>query len=113
MFVTFLLFKHFLLLHFVWQDVIPEKELSMRVVMTQFRVFSKLQLANEGRKFTFEKMLKTNNLIFSSGIDLIHEFFNVERKTKNTLLSKTIQYLGKNQSINYVLKKIADKGVIL
>ena len=62
---------------------------------------------------TFEKMLKTNNLIFSSGIDLIHEFFNVERKTKNTLLSKTIQYLGKNQSINYVLKKIADKGVIL
>ena len=62
---------------------------------------------------TFEKMLKTKNLIFSSGIDLIYEFFNVERKTKNTLLSKTIQYLGKNPNINKVLKKVADKGVIL
>tara|TARA_B100000902_G_scaffold369284_1_gene393339 strand:- start:2215 stop:3291 length:1077 start_codon:yes stop_codon:yes gene_type:complete len=62
---------------------------------------------------TFEKMLKTKNLIFSSGIDLIYEFFNVERKTKNTLLSKTIQYLGKNPNIKNILKKVADKGVIL
>ena len=62
---------------------------------------------------TFEKMLKTKNLIFSSGIDLIYEFFNVERKTKNALLSKTIQYLGKNPNIKNILKKVADKGVIL
>ncbi len=61
----------------------------------------------------FEKMHKTKNLIFSSGIDLIHEFFNVERKTKNHILSKTIQYLGKNSNINNILKKVADKGVIL
>ena len=61
----------------------------------------------------FEKMLKTQNLIFSSGIDLIYEFFNVERKTRNTLLSKTIQYLGKNPNINSIFKKVADKGVIL
>ena len=61
----------------------------------------------------FEKMLKTKNLIFSSGIDLIYEFFNVERKTKNTFLGKTIQYLGKNPNINNIFKKVADKGVIL
>ena len=61
----------------------------------------------------FEKMLKTQNLIFSSGIDLIYEFFNVERKTRNTLLSKTIQYFGKNPNINKIFKKVADTGVIL
>ena len=61
----------------------------------------------------FEKMLKTQNLIFSSGIDLIYEFFNVEKKTKNTLLSKMVQYLGKNPNINNIFKKVADKGVIL
>ena len=61
----------------------------------------------------FEKMHKTKNLIFSNGIDLIYEFFNVERKTKNTLLSKTIKYFGKNPKINNILKKVADKGVIL
>ena len=60
----------------------------------------------------FEKMKKTQNLIFSSGIDLIYEFFNVERKIKNHILSKTIQYLGKNPNINNILKKVADKGLI-
>ena len=28
----------------------------------------------------FEKILKHNNFIFSNGVDLIHEFFNIERK---------------------------------
>ena len=61
----------------------------------------------------FEKMIKSKNLIFSSGIDLIYEFFNVERKTKSPILSKTIQYFGKNPNINNILKNVADKGVIL
>ncbi len=61
----------------------------------------------------FEKMLKHKNLIFSNGIDVIHEFFNFERKTKNTFLSKTIQYLGKNQNINNIFTKVADKGITL
>ncbi len=60
----------------------------------------------------FEKLLKHKNLIFSSGIDLVHEFFNIERKIKNTFLSKTIQYLGKNPNINNIFTKIADKGLI-
>ena len=31
----------------------------------------------------FENNQKHKNYIFSTGIDLIHEFFNLERKTKN------------------------------
>ena len=60
----------------------------------------------------FENMTKHNNLIFSNGINLIHEFFNLERKLKNTVLSKSIQSLGKNPSINKLFIKIADEGIL-
>ena len=60
----------------------------------------------------FEKKLKYKNLIFSSGIDLIHEFFNLESKIPNNILSKSTQFLGKNQSINRIFSKIADKGIL-
>ena len=59
----------------------------------------------------FEKNMKYKNLIFSNGVDLIHEFFNFERKTKNSVLSKSIQILGKNSSTNKAFIKIADKGI--
>ena len=60
----------------------------------------------------FEKNQKHKNYIFSSGIDLIHEFFNLERKTKNDFLSKSIQYFNKNSSINNIFTKIADEGLL-
>jgi len=60
----------------------------------------------------FEKTLKHKNFIFSNGIDLIHEFFNIERKTKSNILSKSVQIIGKNQSVNKVFTKIADTGII-
>ena len=60
----------------------------------------------------FENKLKHRNLIFSSGIDLIHEFFNMESKVTNDKLSKSIQLLGKNPSMNRIFSKIADKGIL-
>ena len=59
----------------------------------------------------FENNLKNKNFIFSSGIDLIYEFFNIERKFKNKLLSKTIQIVGANFEINKILTKFADRGI--
>ncbi len=59
----------------------------------------------------FEKILKHNNFIFSNGVDLIHEFFNIERKTKNNFLSKSIKVLGKNSLVNKMFTKFADKGI--
>ena len=61
----------------------------------------------------FESRSKHNNFIFSTGIDLVHEFFNIERKTKNDILSKSVQYIGKNSSLNNIFVKIADKGILL
>ena len=61
----------------------------------------------------FEKNQKHRNYIFSTGIDLIHEFFNLERKTQNDFLSRSIQIINKNTKFNKILTKIADRGIIL
>ncbi len=59
----------------------------------------------------FEKKMRHKNFIFSNSIDLIHEFFNLERKTQNSFISKFIKFLGKDPSINKFLTQIADKGI--
>ena len=60
----------------------------------------------------FEKKIKHKNFIFSQGVDFIHEFFNFERKFSNNILSKSVQILGKNNSINNFFKKVVDQGII-
>ena len=59
----------------------------------------------------FENNQKHKNFIFSSGIDLIHQFFNIERKIKKNILSKSIQFVNKNHRINKIFTKIADEGI--
>jgi len=60
----------------------------------------------------FQNNLRHKNLIFSKGIDLIHEFFNIERKMKNSSLSKSVKLISKYPTINNMFAKIADKGVL-
>ena len=59
----------------------------------------------------FEKNVKHKNFIFSSGIDLIHEFFILENKLNNQILTKSIRSLGKNKKLNIFFTKIADIGL--
>jgi 2-octaprenyl-6-methoxyphenol hydroxylase len=63
--------------------------------------------------YEFQKKIRHKNYIFSSGIDLIYELFNMESKTKNNFLSKSVKLIGNNPSINKIFTKIADKGVLL
>ena len=60
----------------------------------------------------FQNNSRYKNLIFSNGVDLVYEFFNMERKTKSNILSKSIQLIVKNSSVNQLFKKIADKGIL-
>ena len=60
----------------------------------------------------FEKNYRHKNYIYSSGIHLIHDFFNFERKIPNNVLSKSLKLLGQNHLINKFFTKIADKGII-
>ena len=73
----------------------------------QIDLFSNLNILS----IEFENNLRHKNLIFSNGVDLIHEFFNIERKINNNVLSKGVKYFGNNQSINKIFTKIADKGI--
>ena len=59
----------------------------------------------------FEKNLRPKNFIFSNSIDLIHEFFNFERKFNNNILNKSVKILGKNRFVNRLFTKVADKGI--
>jgi len=63
--------------------------------------------------YEFENKSKHKNFIFSSGIDFIHEFFNFEKKINTSLISKSVQLLGKNPSINKIFTKIADRGNLI
>ena len=60
----------------------------------------------------FENNQKHKNYIFSTAIDLIYEFFNLERKSENDFLSKSIKYFNQNPKINKIFTKIADKGLL-
>ena len=63
--------------------------------------------------YEFEKKLKHKNLIFSNSIDFVHEFFNFERKTNSNLISRSVQLLGKNTSVNKMFRRIADNGILV
>ena len=59
---------------------------------------------------SFEKKLRHKNYLFSSSIDLIYEFFNIERGLKNNILTNSIKLLDTNSYIKNMFTKIADKG---
>jgi len=61
----------------------------------------------------FQNNVKHKNLIFSNGVDLIYEFFNIERNLKSKYLSQSIQLISKYPSINKIFKKIADEGILI
>ena len=60
----------------------------------------------------FQKKIRHKNFIFSKGIDLIQDLFNIERKMKTSYLSKSVKTISNHPSINKIFTKIADKGVL-
>ena len=61
----------------------------------------------------FEKKRRHTNYLFSQGIDFLYEFFKFESEINNYTLNKTIKFLGKNQIINKLATKFANKGIIV
>ncbi len=59
----------------------------------------------------FQKNSKDKNYIFSTGIDLIYELFNIQNNLNSNLLNKSIKVIGNNKVVNTILKKFADNGV--
>ena len=59
----------------------------------------------------FQKKLKDKNYLFSVGIDWIYEIFNFESKINTNILSKSINIIGKNRTLNSLFKRFADNGL--
>ena len=58
----------------------------------------------------FQNTTRYKNYLFSSGIDFIYEFFNLETKMDNNILSKSVRLIGKNKFLNRTFKNIANRG---
>ena len=61
----------------------------------------------------FEKNTRNKNFLFSSGIDFIYEFFNLENKLKENNFSKLVRILGRNKTTNKFFTKLADNGIVM
>ena len=61
----------------------------------------------------FECQNKHKNYIFSNGIDLVHEFFNIENNIKNGILSKFIKSFANNKISNKFFTRLADEGIVI
>jgi len=61
----------------------------------------------------FEKKTRHKNFIFFNGVDLIYEFFNLERKIKSDIMSRSVQKIAKTNSLNKMFIKIADEGILV
>ena len=59
----------------------------------------------------FETRTKRKNIIFSSGIDFIYEFFNLNKKLKGNNINKTLKFFGKNKKLVNLIIKFADNGL--
>ena len=62
--------------------------------------------------YEFQKKIRHKNIVFSNGVDLIYELFNIERKTKNSFLSKSIKTISNYPFINKIFTKLADRGTL-
>ena len=58
----------------------------------------------------FQNMTKHKNYLFSSGIDFIYEFFNLETKMDNNIISKSVRFIGRNKFLNRTFKNLANRG---
>ena len=60
----------------------------------------------------FENQNKHKNYLFSYGIDFIYEFFNIEKKLNNYMISKYLKIFANNKISKNFLIKVADKGFL-
>tara|TARA_B100001057_G_scaffold427115_1_gene451665 strand:+ start:1932 stop:3014 length:1083 start_codon:yes stop_codon:yes gene_type:complete len=58
----------------------------------------------------FQNKTKSENFVFSQGIDFIYECFNSKNTIRSNLVDFTTKYIGRNKFLNEYFKKIADVG---
>tara|TARA_Y100000741_G_scaffold300350_1_gene241645 strand:+ start:909 stop:1973 length:1065 start_codon:yes stop_codon:yes gene_type:complete len=88
------------------------RDIKLLVDLIKVRLNNGLELDNS-ICIDFEKKIKHKNYIFSTGIDFIYEFFNFESRIKNSILSKSVKFFGKNIYANKIITRLADNGIVI
>ena len=83
------------------------RDIKLLLELIKFKFDHGLELDNSICK-NFENKIKYKNYLFSSGVDFIYEFFHLESKIKNSILSNSIKFLGKNKYANKIFTSLAD-----
>ncbi len=83
------------------------RDIKLLLELIKFKIDHGLELDNSICK-NFENKIKYKNYLFSSGIDFIYEFFHLESKIENSILSNSIKVLGKNKYANKIFTSLAD-----
>ncbi len=86
------------------------RDIRLLLDLIKFKINHGLDL-DQSIFFDFEKKIKHKNYIFSSGVDFVYELFNFESKINNPILSKSVQFLGKNKYVNKFLTNLANNGL--
>ena len=63
--------------------------------------------------YDFEKKTKHFNYIFTSAVDLVHEFFKLDNKINNNYSKGLFSLVDKNRSVNRFFSYYANKGLVL
>ncbi len=86
------------------------RDISELVKLIKFKMKNGLEIDRSICK-DFEKNVKHKNYLFTNGIDLIYEFFHLENKMKNNVISNSVKFFGRNKTLNGIFKKFADSGL--
>ena len=60
---------------------------------------------------SFQTKTKNKNFIFSNSIDLIHEFFNFDKKVKGKNMNRILRFFGTKKFFIDSIIKFADRGI--
>ena len=87
------------------------RDIKALLIIIEFKINLGLNL-DSSICLEFENQNKHKNYIFSNGVDLIYEFFNLENKINSNILSKFIKLFANNNISNKFLTKFADEGIL-
>ena len=88
------------------------RDIKALMEIIKFKIDHGLELDNSVC-LEFQNKNKYKNYIFSNGIDFIYEFFNLEKKINNNIISKSVKFFGNNNISNKILIKFADEGLLI
>ena len=112
-------FKNILLFGDVLHQVHPLAGQGFNIILRDIKIFSSLidkridlGLPIDSTVLSdFESKIKHSNVIFASGIDLVHEFFKFDNRFNNYFSEKFFKYLKNNKLFNKYASKLANEGI--